>query len=138
MGDTWEDWDSEEEIPVPAPILARSATNADKFADEDAEVTDGPKWEGTVPEQKEVRSIALINPMDVRAGVETLGVARSPAGGFNRSFSRIQSLGRSVARSDSFARSLALAHCPTEIFAPAEKGGRQQVRREQGRAKAEG
>jgi len=95
MGDTWEDWDSEEEIPVPAPILARSATNADKFADEDAEVTDGPKWEGTVPEQKEVRSIALINPMDVRAGVETLGVARSPAGGFNRSFSRIQSLGRS-------------------------------------------
>lgn len=108
MGDTWEDWDSEEEIPVPAPILARSATNADKFADEDAEVTDGPKWEGTVPEQKEVRSIALINPMDVRAGVETLGVARSPAGGFNRSFSRIQSLGRihSLGRSRSLTAQL--------------------------------
>lgn len=55
MGDNWEDWDSEEEIPVPAPILARPATKADKFADEDADVTDGPKWEGTVPEKKEVR-----------------------------------------------------------------------------------
>ena len=54
MGDNWEDWDSEEEIPVPAPILARPATNADKFADEDADVTNGPKWEGTVPETKDV------------------------------------------------------------------------------------
>jgi hypothetical protein len=51
MGDSWEDWDDEAEIAVPAPIVARPAGVADQFADEDVE-EDGPKY--VVPETQAV------------------------------------------------------------------------------------
>lgn len=49
MGDSWEDWDDDAaDIPVPV-----ASVTAQTFDDEDVE-EDAPKWQGTVPETKEV------------------------------------------------------------------------------------
>ena len=53
MGDSWEDWDTEE-VPVPGVAAAPAAAAANKFADEDQE-EDDPAWKANVPKSQQVR-----------------------------------------------------------------------------------
>lgn len=54
MGDSWEDWDTEE---VPVPVVNGAPAAAPKtFEDEDAE-EDEPKWKANLPQPQAVSAI---------------------------------------------------------------------------------
>ena len=102
MGDSWEDWDTEEVVVPGINGASAAAPDAAKFADEDQEPEE-PKWKGTVPESEEVR------------GARALVVGRDGAG-VGGALGRHRPLGSQKSRSSPNHRS---ARPASLIFSPA-------------------